>query len=113
MKQIIILIFLLNSFFAFSQKKQQSYYFDCAITSNYKNYIYSRDEKLITFKNTKDSTYQLSISYGKTYKEATRNDFNKRELIKFDVNFDYNNVNDLKKLVNSKLFTSKNLNKQK
>ncbi|MBC7525586.1 MAG: hypothetical protein H7239_14270 [Flavobacterium sp.] len=55
--------------------------------------------------NTKDSTYSLLIKMNDNVKGATLDDHKKKRVINFDVNFDYNKVEDLNKLNNSKLYT--------
>lgn len=96
--KFILIFFCLIDFMVFSQEGSNSYYFDCAITSYYKNYLYSIDRKQVLFTNTKDSTYSLLLSYGKIFKDGTLCDKKKKELVDFHLPFEYKNVDDLTKL---------------
>lgn len=82
-----------------------SYYFDSSVVYKYKNYSTHFNGKMIYFMNTKDSTYSLLIKMNDNVKGATLDDHKKKRVINFDVNFDYNKVEDLNKLNNSKLYT--------
>ena len=90
-----------------------SYYFDFVSISNIKNHRNNYKGKDFFFKNLKDSTYVLVIGIHDSVKKATLIDYKKRRIIKFDVNFDYQKIEDLNKLSNSKLHTGVAFNKWK
>ena len=98
---------------AFSQRDKKSYYFNYSSISEYKNYPTQFNGKLINFRNTKDSTYYLQIGINGSKKEAIITDYKNKLIIKFDVNFEYQNSDDLKKLSNSKLYTVVHFEKNK
>jgi hypothetical protein len=111
MKYFVILFLFLLSNNTFSQQNRKSYYFNYSSVSEYKIYQNQFNGKLIDFRNTKDSTYYLQIAINGSKKEAIIADYKNKLIIKFDVNFEYQNSNDLKKLSNSKLYTVVNFGK--
>ncbi len=113
MKYLVLLILFLTSSNAFSQEKKLSYYFDSSIAYKYKKYSTHFNGKMIHFINTKDSTYSLLIKINDTIKKAILDDHKKKIIINFDANFDYNKIEDLNKLSNSKLYTEVIYEKQK
>ncbi|WP_418511904.1 hypothetical protein [Corallibacter sp.] len=103
---LIVLAFLaINS--SYSQDLERNYHFDLVTISNVKDYSHGFMGKIIDFINQKDSTYNLFIKVNGLNNEATLNDRKKKQIIKFDVDedFDYKTIDDLNKLSNSKLFT--------
>lgn len=103
---LIVLAFLaINS--SYSQDLERNYHFDLVTISNVKDYSHGFMGKVIDFINQKDSTYNLFIKVNGLNNEATLNDRKKKQIIKFDVDedFDYKTIDDLNKLSNSKLFT--------
>ena len=107
----MLFLFLLSSN-TFSQEMKKRYYFDYSSVCEYKKHPNQFNGKLIDFRNTKDSTYHLQIKINGTDKEAVILDYKNKLIIKFDVNFDYENTGDLKKLSNSKLYTTVNFEKK-
>lgn len=100
-----LFIFIFCNTFLFSQNKEMSYYFDYLSITNNKFYSKKFNGKIFSFKNTKDSSYVLVLRANDTLKEAILDDHKKKIIIKFDVNFDFKTIEDLKKLNNSKLYT--------
>lgn len=70
--------------------------------NDYKNNF---DGKLIFLSNSNDSTYIMAVKIGKSLKEATISDHKKRWLIKFEMDFEYQHIEDLNQLSNSRLYT--------
>ena len=112
-KNFIVICFVLSELVTFSQKRKESYYFDCVTYSKLKSYVHNLDRNDISFTNSKDSTYRLSLCYDKKLNYAILCDYKKKQLVKFDLNFDYKNINDLINLRNSKLYTNVIIEKPK
>ncbi|QBZ99002.1 hypothetical protein GS03_02514 [Flavobacterium sangjuense] len=70
--------------------------------NDYKNNF---EGKFIFLSNSNDSTYLMTIKIGKSLKDATISDHKKNWLIKFDMDFEYQHLEDLNNLTNSKLYT--------
>ena len=100
---LLILIFYTNTFL-YSQNKEMSYYFDSCTEYNQNQYDIKLYSKINHFRNTKDSTYSMSIFQKKDSVYASLYDHNKNILVNFSVDFKYNNVNDFEKLNNIRLF---------
>jgi hypothetical protein len=105
MKALLLFSLLFLSSFIYSQEKRMNYYFDNYTISNYKNYNNGYDGQVINFNNTKDSTYKLLIRINKNLKDAILTDLKNKLVVKFDVNFIFNKIQDLNKLNNRKLFS--------
>ena len=106
MKYLVLLILFLTSSNAFSQEKKLSYYFDVVSETNSKQYNINLNSRDIYFRNTKDSTYALSLHQNKDSVYAILYDYKESILVNFNVDFVYNNENDLKKLNNVRLYRS-------
>ncbi|MFN8274639.1 MAG: hypothetical protein U0X58_07130 [Flavobacteriaceae bacterium] len=90
-----------------------SYQFTSVNTMHIKNYERNLDVKRIEFTNNQDSTYNLSINIYENSKTAMLMDYKKKVMIGFQINFDYQQIEDLNKLKNPILFTSVKSTKDK
>ncbi|WP_430467863.1 hypothetical protein [Winogradskyella ouciana] len=106
MKKIIIVFALFAIGLSFSQEANKSYYFDIVTTSYIKDYSNNVEGKRIRFQNKEDDSYSMYIMITDSSKDATLSDTKNRTLIKFDMDFEYQSVEDLNKLDNSKLYSS-------
>ncbi|WP_395044857.1 hypothetical protein [Flavobacterium sp.] len=79
-----------------------SYNFNYYSVYNYKNYGFKVDTKMIQITNEKDSTYSLHLDYNT--KEAILKDTKNKLLVKFKIDFNFEKIEDLEKLTNSRLF---------
>lgn len=104
MKRYLLLLFIFIQSFAFSQNEKVSYHFDFMAMNNFKDYKQDKKGKQIYLYNSKDTTYFLSILYLDNSKYALITDYKKKHIIKFDVNFNYENIEDLNKLSNVRLY---------
>ena len=107
MKKIIITYLFLFCSVIFAQESQnRSYNFDTYKLLEIKNYGNNSFYESHQFSNSKDTTYVLELKYGKDKNEATLFiEKEKPEIIKFDLNFNYSELDDLNELNNSKLYT--------
>lgn len=96
---------MIFSLASFSQEKKLSYYFDFYSVQKTKDYRTGFKGKIITFLNTKDSTYNLNITEENNIKKAILFDTKNKRTVKFDVDFNFEKIEDLNKLSNSKLYT--------
>ena len=108
----LVLTFLVTNL-TFSQDLNRNYYFDFITITDTKDYTNGFNGKNIHFINQKDSTYSLYMRLNNSYKEVTLNDKERKQSIKFDIDFEYKSVEDLNKLSNSKLYTVVNYSKRK
>lgn len=97
---IVLLFCFLNS--VNSQTVERNYHFDNYKIISYKNFRYKYDYKYFSFKNSKDSTYNLEIGYSDNNKRKScfLRDWERKELIRFDIDFVFMNKDDLAKLKN-------------
>lgn len=98
----LFILFLIHNI-SFSQDKL-SYYFDNMTVEQISDYKNNFDDKFIFLRNSKDSTYVLTVRIGKIKKEASLLDDRKKWLVRFDIDFDYQQIEDLNKLTNSMLY---------
>ena len=103
MKYIFYMCFFASTFI-YSQNNKMSYYFDSCTEYNLKQYDINLHSKVTTFRNSKDSTYTINIFQKKDSVYANLYDHKKNILVNFNVDFKYNNVEDLKKLNNIRLY---------
>lgn len=113
MKRLVILVLIAFSNFCFSQEQKMSYYFDTVVVGDLKNYPDSFIGKTISFYNKKDTTYVLLIRCNDKIKDASLSDFKKKFLINFNVNFDFEKIEDLSKLNAVKLYKNVDFSKPK
>lgn len=104
MRIILLLLFFCTTTFLFSQNKEMSYYFDSCIEFDLKNYSTNLFARINYFRNTKDSTYSMSLFQKKDTIYASLYDRKKNILVKFNVDSKYSGVEDLKKFHNSRLY---------
>lgn len=69
---------------------------------DYKNNF---DDKFIFLRNSKDSTYILTVRIGKIKNEASLSDDRKKWLVRFDIDSDYQQIEDLNKVTNNMFYT--------
>jgi len=112
MRFILFIFIFCSNTFLYSQNKEMSYYFDSCTEYNLKQYDMNLFSKVYFFKNSKDSSYDMAIHQNKDSLFSRLFDYKKEILINFDVNFIYNNVEDLKKLQNIRLYNNVILNKK-
>ncbi|MCF6130243.1 hypothetical protein L1S35_11210 [Flavobacterium sp. AS60] len=105
MKLSYLFIFFLISNISSSQDKF-SYYFDSMTVQQISDYKNNFDDEFIFLRNSKDSTYSLTVRIGKIKKEASLIDDKKKWLVRFDIDFDYQQLEDLNKLTNNMLYTN-------
>ena len=106
MKNFILLFLVFNvTHISFSQETNMSYYFNYMTTSNDKDYSINFIGKTIFITNQNDATYNLLIRANGIINEATITDYKNKLIIKFDLNFNFEKIEDLNKLSNSKLYT--------
>ena len=101
MKKLFLLFILVNSLTVFSQEEKRSYFFDYYTIKNIKNYLRNFNGKIVNLYNTKDSTYTLYLDANN--KKAELLDFKKRLFIHFEMDFNFEKIEDLNKLKNSKI----------
>jgi len=113
MKWLISYALILFQQLSVAQKESMSYQFTSVNTMHIKNYERNLDVKRIEFTNNQDSTYNLSINIYENSKTAMLMDYKKKVMIGFQINFDYQQIEDLNKLKNPILFTSVKSTKDK
>jgi hypothetical protein len=86
--------------------EQRSYKFDTYKLSKVKNYRISTDVETHSFSNSNDSTYVLELRYGKKNEALLFINDKNKQLIRFDLDFKYSKIEDLNKLINSRLYTN-------
>ena len=104
MRFILFIFIFCSNTFLFSQNEEMSYYFDSCTEYNHNQYDLKLYSKTIHFRNTKDSTYSMSLFQKKDTAYAILSDHKKSVIVNFNVDFKYNNVNDIKKLNNIRLY---------
>lgn len=83
-----------------------SYRFTSINTIHIKDYGHDNELKRIEFTNDQDSTYNLAISIYENSKTAMLMDYKKKVMVGFQIDFDFQKIEDLNKLKNPILFTS-------
>ncbi len=100
----VFLLFLFFTICSFSQKNEYNFHFDCFMKVNSKIHGDKINNDSFLFKNSKDSTYILELRYSKTDTIAQIFDSKVRDLIKFDIDFKFENISDLDKLKDPVLY---------
>jgi hypothetical protein len=104
MKKYFICCFSLFWFGLFAQvKEKRSYIFDTYEHNKIKDYKNNIFIESHIFSNSKDSTYSLNLKYGKKNEAILIIKKEKVELITFDLNFRYSQIENLNQLENSTL----------
>lgn len=89
----------------FAQDHKMNYYFNKVTVSNVKNYETGAMFKYIHFVNQKDTTYALGLQIEANSRTATLYDNKSKLLVKFDVSFSYEKIEDLNKLTHAILYS--------
>jgi len=86
--------------------EQRSYKFDTYKLQNIKDYKNNIFNESHFFSNSKDSTYVLELRYGKENEALLFINDKNKQLIRFELDFKYSKIEDLNKLISSKLYTN-------
>ncbi|HQW69631.1 MAG TPA: hypothetical protein PLH25_08185 [Flavobacterium sp.] len=107
MKKSFVYIILLFCVTVFAQdNEQRSYKFDTYKLQNIKDYKNNIFNESHFFSNSKDSTYVLELRYGKENEALLFINDKNKQLIRFELDFKYSKIEDLNKLISSKLYTN-------
>ena len=107
MKKSFVYIILLFCVTVFVQdNEQRSYKFDTYKLQNIKDYKNNIFNESHFFSNSKDSTYVLELRYGKENEALLFINDKNKQLIRFELDFKYSKIEDLNKLISSKLYTN-------
>ena len=107
MNKSFVYIILLFCVTVFAQdNEQRSYKFDTYKLQNIKDYKNNIFNESHFFSNSKDSTYVLELRYGKENEALLFINDKNKQLIRFELDFKYSKIEDLNKLISSKLYTN-------
>lgn len=98
MNRFFCVFFLFINFLSFSQKKGISLDFDNISFAKFDNIYTNFHGEKIEIRNSKDSTYKISIIQSDKYKKAELFDLKNNIQVNFDLNFNFKKIEDLNRL---------------